>query len=112
VGVNIEIQKEICNYIYKDKTHKIFVDFFLKLNDKFIIIEYNGEQHYNKVNGWGNCDSKFDQQCYRDSYLIDYCNSNKIKLIIIDGRIWKNIHNPRYKNKQLKLKNLLCEELY
>lgn len=52
-----------------------------------LAIEYNGRQHYMPT-GFGNSDPQraFDKQQSRDIYIRNFCISNKIKLVEIDGR--------------------------
>jgi very-short-patch-repair endonuclease len=81
----------------------LFVDFYVK--DKNIIIEYNGDQHYEPVcfGGISVKESKqnFIKQQERDKYIEQFCINNSIKLIWIDGR----------KYKDNKLKKYLIEEI-
>jgi hypothetical protein len=67
------------------------VDFYIP--DFNLIIEYNGEQHYQPVR-FGNisqleAEQQFDRQKQRDLYVNSICKLNNIKLIDIDGRIYK-----------------------
>lgn len=101
-------QKNICSYKYGDIESEIFVDFYIKTDSETIVIEYNGEQHYKEV--WKKGDD-FNKQRFRDNFLKEYCNMNDIRLVIIDGRDWKEIYNPRFPNKQKKMEELLCEVL-
>jgi hypothetical protein len=63
----------------------LFPDFFATYQGKSIIIEYQGRQHYEAVDKWGGED-KLKRQQERDTILRDYCSSNNINLIEIDGR--------------------------
>lgn len=58
------------------------VDFYLELNNKKLIIEYNGEQHYKSIKFFGG-DAQFEKQQRRDQLLREYCNINNITLIEI-----------------------------
>ncbi len=60
----------------------IRVDFCLYFKNIPIFIEYNGRQHYESVPRFENRRS-FKDQVKRDVGLIDYCNINHIKLIMI-----------------------------
>lgn len=69
---------------------KIFVDFAFYLKNKLILVEYNGAQHYQKIN-FGNfseekLDLIFKRQQLRDNFLRNYCIENNIELVEIDGR--------------------------
>lgn len=62
----------------------IFVDFYIELNNKIYIIEYNGIQHYEYVPHFhrgGIID--FEKQKRRDKVLEEYCLINNINLINI-----------------------------
>lgn len=67
----------------------MFVDFYLPNYN--IFIEYNGIQHYEKVNIWKN---QFERQQARDEELRQYCKENNIKLIEIryDEDVWTVLH--------------------
>jgi len=85
-------------YVSHQKLQKInisypnfIVDAFIKNN---IIIEYNGDQHYNPV-CFGNCsieeaDANFIKQQQRDLELEKLCKNNNFLLIWIDGRKYTN----------------------
>lgn len=94
-------EKIIKELIYKHvkynffKHHKPFYfnnrkyvpDFYLEVNNKKIIIEYNGHQHYKPVNFGGisqyRANKNFIKQQQRDKELRKYCKTNKIKLVEI-----------------------------
>lgn len=61
--------------------NKFRVDFFIPKHN--IIIEYHGEQHYNKHKFFHESEEKFQDQLDRDKRLRDYCKENKIRLIEI-----------------------------
>lgn len=63
----------------------LFPDFFATYQEKSIIVEYNGRQHYEEVDKWRGKE-KLKKQQERDQSLRDYCSSNNINLIEIDGR--------------------------
>ena len=68
----------------------LYADFYLpELNT---IVEYNGEQHYRKVNIW---EKHYDRQQARDEELRQYCKDNNIKLIEIryDEDVWEKLNN-------------------
>lgn len=85
------------------ESRKILPDFYLPHINT--IIEYNGDQHYHTVrfNGISQeiAEANFIKQQARDLYLQNFCDTNSIKLIWIDGRTYKNN----------KLKNYLIEAI-
>lgn len=87
--INIDF---IHNYCFKFDNKKFFVDFYIKSMN--LIIEYNGEQHYEPVcfNGMSKSQAniKFENQKIRDNKLRKYCKDNNINLLEIDGRKYKN----------------------
>ena len=56
------------------------IDFYLP--EYNLMIEYNGIQHYQPVEHFGGAE-KFNQQQKRDNKLLEYCECNNIKLLII-----------------------------
>ena len=65
---------------FKNKNAPLRFDFYLpKYN---ICIEYNGVQHYKKVEIFGG-DKAFEEQKKRDKLKREYCKKNNIKLIEI-----------------------------
>ncbi len=63
-------------------------DFAIWMNNKLGLIEYNGEQHYEKI--WKNRGS-LEQNIYRDKIKENYCKENNIPLLIIPYWEYKNI---------------------
>lgn len=80
--------------------NNFFVDFYLP--NEQVIIEFNGEQHYKEIKGWGGKDA-FEKQQQRDIELKKICKDNKIRLIEISYLEINNIANILC--KQLKIKN-------
>lgn len=76
------------------------VDFYIPSSK--IIIEYNGEQHYYPVRfdsiSKEMAEKKFSKQVERDIDLSILCVKNKIKLITIDGRLYKYDILEQYMN--------------
>jgi len=62
---------------------KLRFDFYIP--EKNICIEYNGIQHYQKVNRFGG-EEKFNYQKYNDSIKSNFCKENNINLLIISHR--------------------------
>lgn len=71
-----------------NKSGTAFIDFYLP--DYNCFIEYNGEQHYIAKERFGG-DLEFQRQCKRDTYVRNYCNKHKIKLIEI--KYDENVNN-------------------
>jgi hypothetical protein len=96
----LSLIKEHVNYDTLFLHHKIIInekpiypDFMIIKNNKKIIIEYNGEQHYKPVR-FNNMDlkkaiKKFNKQKLRDNDLRDYCKYNNITLLEIPY-LWKS----------------------
>lgn len=60
-----------------------FFDFVLFKNNKpYLIIEYNGRQHYEITGGW-NTDETFKQIQRRDNEKIKWCEDNHYPMLII-----------------------------
>lgn len=69
--------------IFKFNYRRYIVDFYLEtLNNKRIIIEYNGRQHYFPVDMFGG-QKQFEKQKLRDEQLRQYCKENDIYLFEI-----------------------------
>jgi hypothetical protein len=81
--------KENLEYTYF-KPHKVFEingrkfypDFYIEQNDRKIIVEYNGAQHYKPIEYFGG-ETKFIQQVQRDNALKKFCQDNDIEFIEI-----------------------------
>ena len=68
----------------------IFVDYYLEVENRKIILEYNGHQHYHPVVFGGQLNEarqKYVEQAKRDQWLRIYCKKNNILLIEVDGRL-------------------------
>lgn len=91
--------KKIDNTIVKN----LNVDFYIP--NKNIILEYNGAQHYGPIKFGGinieRAKINFIKQQDRDKYVEAFCNSNKIKLICIDGRKYQDKKLERYIKDEL-----------
>lgn len=83
------ISKEIIG----KNSNKIFPDFILKVNNKEIWIEYNGEQHYKFVKFFHNSYEDFLKQVRRDNSEKEYCKNHNIILLIISYTDLGNIEN-------------------
>ena len=60
-----------------------FFDFVLFKNDKpYLVIEYNGRQHYEATGGW-NTEEEFTNTQRRDSEKLQWCEDNHYPVLII-----------------------------
>jgi len=78
------------NKEFKDLKDKDYLSYDFYLLDKNILIEYNGEQHYEKKCFNGNR-KKFLIQKHHDWLKRRYAKKNNIKLVVIP--YWENIEN-------------------
>lgn len=111
-----EILQKYFKNIHPHKTiilsdRKVYVDFYIEYNDKKIIVEYNGAQHYRPVR-FGSmtkiqAEEKFKNQIIRDDDVRNYCKNNGIILFEIDGRKITGIKriNDEIKNLHTNLSN-------
>lgn len=100
-GIDYQEQKPI-KHFNNIENKSIIIDYYIPNSN--IIIEYNGEQHYQPVCFGGDqkrAEEKFVKQQKRDQYLQQFCFDNNIKLIWIDGRKYINY----------KLKNFMIDEI-
>jgi hypothetical protein len=94
VGLGVERNYKLC--LFKDEkgvSHNIYVDVLIRNGNNVVVIEYNGEQHYEMVTWSKNqkdCEEKFKYQQMRDDALRKYCLSENITLVEIDGRMYND----------------------
>lgn len=79
--VPFETQKKLPNENMFCKRHYLVADFYLP--DINLIIEMNGEQHYQPVEHFNTKDWTFEDQQIRDETLRAYCKTHKISLLEI-----------------------------
>ena len=74
----------ISQYTLKHKINnkKVIVDFVIKVNNTYAIIEYNGIQHYQSVIHFGG-EEIFKQQVIRDNGLRELCKQYDVPLLEI-----------------------------
>lgn len=86
--------KFIPEYKFKDCKDKAVLafDYFIKLNEKVLLIEVDGQFHYNAVYN----EKSFESQIYRDNIKNEYCKQNNLNLLRIP--YWEYSDNC-YKNK-------------
>lgn len=80
-AIPFETQKVIPNENMFCKRHYLVADFYLP--DLNLIIEMNGEQHYQPVEHFNTKDWTFEDQQIRDDTLRAYCKTHKISLLEI-----------------------------
>ena len=80
-AIPFETQKVIPNENMFCKRHYLVADFYLP--DINLIIEMNGEQHYQPVEHFNTKDWTFEDQQIRDDTLRAYCKTHKISLLEI-----------------------------
>jgi hypothetical protein len=61
----------------------IICDFLVKYNNKYYIIEYNGQQHYKYIKFFYKEYKDFENQQRRDKLLTEICDLNGIELVVI-----------------------------
>ena len=77
-NLNISFQKQYSFNDLKDKGYLRFDFAIFKDNNLYCLVEYQGEQHYDKTNNYYSEDG-----VYRDNLKKKYCLENNIKLIEI-----------------------------
>lgn len=92
---------ETCSYI-----NPLPFDFKIELkNNKNILIEYQGQQHYKPIEFWGGI-QRYKEQCIKDKIKYDYCDKNNINLLIISYKMnIENTLNNYIENLVEKLEN-------
>jgi very-short-patch-repair endonuclease len=104
ISVNIKNQYRLPN-IKCDVRKIIMVDYYFICDEKEYIVEYNGIQHYEYSEFFHRGDyNEFTKQQERDSYVEKYCDENKIKLVVVDGRKYKNNEMLNYLREKIILK--------
>ena len=77
LGIPFEYQKTFDTCIFPDTNKKARFDFYI---DNFLILEYDGEQHfYCKESGWNN-QKNFERIKKSDAYKNQWCKNNNILL--------------------------------
>ena len=85
--------KYIPQYTFDDCKYKNKLPFDFYLPDYNTCIEYNGEQHYQVIEGWGGIDN-FKLRQIRDKIKKEYCLINNIPLITISYKeTFNNLYN-------------------
>lgn len=82
-NINISFEEQFSfSDLLGEKNNKPLFDFKLNINDKILLIEYQGEQHYQPINFFGE-EEKFLYQKKNDERKRKYCKKNNIPLIEI-----------------------------
>ena len=80
MNIPFEYQKQFNNCNYPDTNKKARFDFYI---DNFLLLEYDGEQHFFcKDSGWNN-EQNFQRVQYTDAYKNQWCKENNIPLVRI-----------------------------
>lgn len=74
-------QKPIITEHFARNSNTMYVDFYIEIEDKCYVIEYNGIQHYKFSNFFYKTQEEFEAQRRRDKLLKKYCQLNDITLI-------------------------------
>ena len=98
LNINFITQKTFPGLV-SEKGVALRVDFYLP--DLNTCIEYNGIQHYKATTGWSNEEHLIYTQKH-DKIKQDYCQENKIKLIVISYLDYKNLTSDFLKKKIFK----------
>ena len=98
LNINFITQKTFPGLV-SEKGIALRVDFYLP--DLNTCIEYNGIQHYKATTGWSNEEHLIYTQKH-DKIKQDYCQENKIKLIVISYLDYKNLTSDFLKKKIFK----------
>lgn len=82
---NIQYESQKVCYLDKNarKTNKIVLDFVVKYNNRYYIIEYNGQQHYNYIEHMHKSYERFELQKNRDEILRKKCRNKGYILLEI-----------------------------
>lgn len=73
--------------LYSDKKYPLYFDFYLP--DYNLVMEYQGKQHYEQAEYFGN----LEERKRRDQIKRDYCKQNNIKLVEIPYTDFDKIDN-------------------
>lgn len=68
---------------------RLYIDYFFNINGVDYAVEYNGEQHYQPVEFFGGLKG-YKEAIKRDKIKEEWCKNNKVRLIKIDGRYYKD----------------------
>lgn len=91
---NTNVREIIPQHRFKDCKNKHTLPFDFKVvltNDKWFLIEYNGQQHYKEVKFFKA--RNLQQQQIYDKIKYDYCKNNDIPLLVIKYTDYDNIDN-------------------
>jgi hypothetical protein len=85
------LEKNKINYIYQysfddlrsDKNIRLRFDFKIEKDNNYLLLEFQGEQHFKYVEFIHNNYENYLKQCHHDNMKIQYCIDKKIQLIHI-----------------------------
>lgn len=98
-NLNITFVKQYhIDELKSEKNHYLYFDFYLP--DYNIIIEYQGEQHYQNIHSWYN-EEGFNQLRQRDEQKRIFCKNKNIKLIEIPYTDYR-VLNEEYIRRVIK----------
>lgn len=105
---------ENCMPELSDIRKGVAVDFFLTLDGKDYIIEYNGQQHYMFVENWVGEESLdiYKERVRRDNSVRKFCKENNITLIEIPYTIGVNRRVIEKKLRQILLNKESVEKIF
>lgn len=82
VGIKFEPEFSFADCVYK---RPLRFDFRIEINGRPILIEFDGAQHFHRVNHFHRTDLKFIEQLEKDIIKEKYCMFNLIKLVRINN---------------------------
>lgn len=82
-SINFNYGVVIKGLIHGRNIDRVIIDFTVNLNDSVVWIEYQGIQHYKRVEYFDKDNSTFEKQLQRDENVREYCKNNHIQLIEI-----------------------------
>jgi hypothetical protein len=84
-------------------------DFMIEINNSMMLIEYHGQQHYSNHVFFGG-EKAYELRKTNDSLKIDYCQKNKIPLLVLPYWEYDNIENKlnKFIQKHLYSVSILC----
>ena len=95
---NIEF---ISEYTFEDCKYKRVLPFDFYIPKLNICIEYDGKQHFERINFFDNTLEKFNERLHKDQIKTEYCKENNIKLIRISYQDYENINSILIKELNL-----------
>lgn len=90
-----QIYEEVCfEWCYNPETGCLLrFDFLVVDGGRIFLIEFNGEQHYKRVNFFHKTKLDFEKQKLRDKIKVETCRKMKMPLIIVPFNVAINEQN-------------------